>query len=319
MNAKSGQANERLLARMRFRHLQLVAEVERTGSLRAAAQTLHLTQPALSKALKELESILGFALFTRTTRGLASTAQGRIFIHGAHLLIGEMRHVRNEASAAGPEGRAASILRIGAPPFVAMDMLPRVLLHLATREPPVMVRLREERVPQLFSALLAGEVDVLVTIYTPEALAASASNAFLYEKLANQDYAVIAPPAHPLTRTRRVPWAQLATERWVLATKSALIRNVVEEHFLREGLIPPDPAIESTSPVTNVKLVAAGLGLSAVPTSSMREAERAGEVRRIRVYPPIGSSAVGLIYRASAALHPRVSLLREAFGKYATI
>lgn len=306
---------EQLLARLRFRHLQLVAEVERKGSLRAAAEALHLSQPALSKALKELEGMLGFALFARTARGLVRTAQGDVFLHGARLLIDEMRHVRDEADTAGPQGRAAAVLRIGAPPFVAMEMLPGALLHLAARKPPVVVRLREERVPRLFAALLAGEVDALVTIYTTETLAAGAGHGLRYEKLADQDYAVIAPAAHPLTRSRRVPWPQLAAERWVLAAKSALIRNVVEENFLRAGLIPPDPVVESTSPVTNVKLVAAGLGLSAVPSSTMREAERSGKVKRIRVHPPIAPTAVGLIYRASAVSHPRLALLRQALGK----
>lgn len=307
--------SEHRLTRMRFRHLQLVTEIERTGSLRAAAGALHLTQPALSKALKELEDILGFALFTRTTRGLARTAQGDVFVHGARLLIDEMRHVRDEANAAGLDGRAA-VLRIGAPPFVAMNMLPGVLLYLATREPLVLVKLREDRVPQLFSALLAGEVDALVTIYTTAALAASAGKAFRYEKLADQEYAVIAPPGHPLVRARFVPWSRLASERWILAARSALIRNVIEDNFLREGLIPPEPIVESTSPVTNVKLVAAGLGLSAVPASSMREAEHSGEVKRIRVHPPIAPTAVGLIYRNSAASHPRLALLREALRKH---
>lgn len=315
MAVERDKLNETLFARLRFRHLQLVAEVERTGSLRAAATALHLTQPALSKALKEMEGMLGFALFTRTARGLARTAQGAVFIHGAHLLLDEMRHVRDEANAAGPDARAAAVLRIGAPPFVAMSILPAVLLKLAARVPPVLVKLREDRVPQLFGALLAGEVDALVTIYTTEALAAGAGKALRYEKLADQDYAVIAAPAHPLARARRVPWSRLATERWVLAAKSALIRDVVEENFLREGLIPPKPVVESTSPVTNVKLVAAGLGLSAVPAASMREAERSGEVTRLRVHPPIAPTAVGLIYRASAASHPRVALLREAFGR----
>lgn len=316
MVTNSRQLSAQGLARLRFRHLQLVTEVERTGSLRAAAAALHLTQPALSKALKELEHILGFALFVRTTRGLARTAQGDVFISGAHFLIDEIRHVHEEANAAGPDGRAAAVLRIGAPPFVAMNMLPKALLYLATREPPVLVKLREDRVPQLFSALLAGEFDALVTIYTTEALVTGAGKALRYEKLADQEYAVIAPPTHSLARARRVPWLRLAKERWILAARSALVRNLIDENFLREGLIPPKPSVESTSPVTNVKLVAAGLGLSAVPTSSMREAERSGEVKRIQVHPPIAPTAVGLIYRDSLASHPRLALLREALRKH---
>ena len=72
-----------LLARLRFRHLQLIAEVERTGSLSRAADALSLTQPALSKALKEVEGMMGFEIFHRGTRGLQKTAQGAVVVNGA--------------------------------------------------------------------------------------------------------------------------------------------------------------------------------------------------------------------------------------------
>ncbi|MCY7318138.1 MAG: LysR family transcriptional regulator, partial [Ramlibacter sp.] len=85
---------ERLITRLRFRHLRLIAELERGGSLRAAAQALNLTQPALSKALGELEGAFGFPLFTRTARGVTPTAQGQRVLRGAGMLLSELAHLR---------------------------------------------------------------------------------------------------------------------------------------------------------------------------------------------------------------------------------
>ena len=305
---------DRVIARLRFRHLQLIAEIERTGSLRAAADTLHLTQPALSKALKELEAMLGFPLFVRTLRGLERTAQGEVLIRGARLLMEELRYVRAEADAAGPEGRAAAQLRIGAPPFIAMHVLPKVLRKLIMRDPPVLVKLREDRAPALLDAVIAGELDALVTVYAPEAASASAREALRYEKLADEEYVVIAPPQHALARLRRAAWSELAREAWVMTRSSSMTRVVLEQCFVRAGVMPPAPVIESDSPVTNVRLAAEGIGLSAVTASTMREAESAGAVKRIRPDPPIPATAYGLLYRAARAAHPRIALLREALN-----
>jgi LysR family transcriptional regulator, regulator of abg operon len=156
MTEQASRETERLVARLRFRHLRLITELQRGGSLRAAAQALNLTQPALSKALAEIEGAFGFALFTRTARGLTSTAQGAVALRGAALLLAELAHLGREV-AAGES--AAATVRIGAPPFVAQGYLPEVLARLAQRDPPVRVQLLEERVPVLMQALQQGEVE----------------------------------------------------------------------------------------------------------------------------------------------------------------
>ena len=102
-----------LLARLRFRHLQLIAEIERTGSLSASAAALNLTQPALSKALKEVEAMLGFRLFNRGARGLQKTAQGEIVMHGAILMLREVEHLHAEARSAGPDGSGGTLDPVG--------------------------------------------------------------------------------------------------------------------------------------------------------------------------------------------------------------
>ena len=308
MSAPPSQVDH-LVARLRFRHLRLITELQRDGSLRAAAQTLNLTQPAVSKALGEIESAFGFALFTRMARGVTPTAQGAIAIRGAALLLQELAHLRSEAQAGE---HAAAIIRIGAPPFVAQGYLPKVLARLAQRDPPVRVHLLEERVPVLIQALLQGEVDALVTSH-PMQMPEAGPAALRFERLFEVEFSVIAPPGHPLTRARKVDWQQLAREPWVMPAKTSMARRVIEESFMRAGAVPPLPVVESTSPVTNVQLVAAGAGLSIAPTTTSRHAQSLGQVKSLKVSPAIPPSPVELIFRGTVA-NPRVGLLREALG-----
>jgi LysR family transcriptional regulator of abg operon len=306
---------ERLLSRLRFRHLQLLAAIERTGSLRAAAGTLNLTQPALSKALRELEGMLGFALFERTRRGLKHTAQGLILIHGARLLLEELRHVNAEAQAAGPNESIGAVLRLGAPQFVAISLVPKVIKALAEQTPRIMVTLREGSVLHLFDVLLEGALDALLTIYGPGSFMGAAGKNIAYEKIADEDYAIIVHPSHPLAHAANVSWSQLASEPWILNFRPSRNRMLIEQKFLQAGIIPPVPVVESDSPVTNVRLVAEGLGLAMVPGRTMREAERAGGIRRVRVCPAISPTALGIVYRQSASMHPRIMSLRCAIAR----
>jgi DNA-binding transcriptional LysR family regulator len=298
---------ERLVTRLRFRHLRLITELRRGGSLRAAAQALNLTQPALSKALGELEGAFGFALFTRTARGVAPTARGEVAVRGAEMLLAELAHLRVEAAAGDS---VAAVVRVGAPPFVAQGYLPAVLARLARRDPPVRVQLLEERVPLLLEALAAGQLDALVTSY-PAQMPQLGGVQLQFEKLFDAEFFVIAPPGHPLTRAREVAWQRLAAEPWVMPAPTSMLRRLIEQGFLQAGLVPPVPVVESTSPVTNVQLVAAGLGLSAAPAATVRHELAIGRVKRVRVRPAIAPGPVALICRAGVA-NPRVALLREA-------
>ncbi len=303
---------DRLLARLRFRHLQLLAAIDETGSLRAAAQRLHLTQPALSKALGELEAMLGFKLFERTARGLARTARGEVAVQGAHVLIEELAHVRQEALATGPEGQAATLLRLGMPQFVAVTVLPQLVALLWRVQPPVRLLVRESNAPQLFEDLKNGVVDALITVYSRDAVVAAAGKTFHYERVADGDFAVIAPPAHPLAARRTVSWEQLAAEPWIVTIPPSVNRQLLEQAFLGAGVVPPVPVIESDSPVTNVRLVAKGHGIALVPGAVMREACAAGAVCRLRVAPELQGTSVGMVCRAAALPHPRIRALREA-------
>jgi DNA-binding transcriptional LysR family regulator len=296
----------RLAARLRFRHLQMLLALQAGGSLRAAAQSLNLTQPAVSKALGEIESAFGAILFERTARGLTPTQRGKAALRGATLLLAQLDHVQQEVGAAQPVVR----LRVGAPPFVAHGYLPPVLARVGSGLPGLQVSLVEDRVPLLLRALAAGEVDALVTSY-PAQIPEELGVRIAYEKLFEAEFVVIAPPAHPAARKRRPGWDALADAAWVLPAAGSMMRRVVEECFVRAGVSAPQPLIESTSPVTNIELVAQGIGLAVTPAYSVRAAIAQRRVARIPVAPAIPPNPVALMWR-SGPRQPAVEALREA-------
>lgn len=299
---------DHVLARLRFRHLQLLEALAARGSLRAAAQALSQTQPALSKSLREVEGMLGLRLFERTPRGLRPTLQGEVLVRGASLLIAELGHLRHEADSL--QGRAQAVLRLGAPPFVALELVPAVLGKLLQRTPPVFVRLTEERVPRLHELLRAGELDALLTTYSLEPEGAPGARRLRREKLFDAANVVIAAPNW--RAPRRPTWKALAGEPWILPDRGSFIRRLVEEIFLREGLAAPQPIVQSVSPLTNVKLVAAGVGLSAVPATAAADAQHAGRIAQVKVRPQLPAAPVALVYRPETASHPRIAELRHA-------
>src|SRR5258706_12632977 len=200
----------RLLARLRFRHLQMLAALDETGGIRRASERLNLTQPAISKSLTELEGAFGFALFERTPRGLIPTAQGTVVLRGAALLVNEARQLHAEAHAADAD--QVMSLRIGTLPFLAHSLFPRVLAKLRERG-RIRAVIEEGAAPPMVDKLRRGELDALIITHAPDLSPSDARAAALaWEGLFLEQVAVIAAPGHRLARRRKVSWAELAAE-----------------------------------------------------------------------------------------------------------
>ena len=302
-----------LISKLRFSHLRLLLAIEAGGSLRAAAQQLNLTQPALSKTLKELEGALGFPLFERTPKGLRLTDQCQVLTRGAGVLMQEVAHVIEETRAAAAE--PVAILRVGAPPFVALGYAPRVLKAMLGKSPGVVIHLHEGNSPHMLDLLLEGRLDALISTYSRQMQDPGRMHGFRYEKLYDETYDVIAGTGHPLVRNRNVRWADLLAESWILPPRDALIRDLTDAAFLRAGVAPLVPRISSSSPLTNISLAASGLGLTVVPSSTIAESAHARAVGKVRVQPSIPAASVSLMYRQSAELHARITSLRDAISR----
>ncbi|WP_265306538.1 LysR substrate-binding domain-containing protein [Verminephrobacter eiseniae] len=155
----------------------------------------------------------------------------------------------------------------------------------------------QEPAPPLVQALRAGALDALISRY-PARWPQTPGQPLRYEKRLDAGFAVIAPAGHALARARCVDWQRLAQAPWIMPAASAMLRRLIDDAFRREGL--PAPIIGSNCPSTNIHLVAAGLGLSAVPQVLMRAALAAGQMARVRAAPGIRPGPVVLICREAA-------------------
>jgi DNA-binding transcriptional LysR family regulator len=153
-----------LARRMRFSHLQMLKELGRLGSVRAAAEALHLSQPAVSKSLGEVERAFGFELFVRGARGLKPSQKGEVVLRGASVLLSELAHVLVDARQAGPRIRAT--IRLGALPFTAQTLAPALLSRLMTDSDEWQVEIAESGVQELFEAVLKGDLDAAISGYS---------------------------------------------------------------------------------------------------------------------------------------------------------
>lgn len=308
MDVPTGELNP-LISRLRFRHFQLLETLSREGSLRSAAREMHVTQPALSRMLEEIESVLGTQLFVRSSRGLQATAHGVAATRSARYILEELWRVPQEIKLGT---RTAALIRIGAPHPVAHGLLPPVIGRLAAQRPRIQVQLIERAVPELFLALQDGEVDALVTTYSPQHLE-TVQVPLEQERLYESQYELVAHKDHQLAHSRRpVPLAQLVTEDWVLPRPGTMLRKEINWTFQRAGLMPPVPVVEATNPVTSIALVAAGIGLGFAPVETLNTVA-ASFVARIRTSPSPSSAPVALIFRANRA-NAKIEALRSALG-----
>lgn len=303
----SEAAARRRLLRLRFRDLQLLVELGREGSLRSAASTFAVTQPALSRTLAEIEAAFGLPLFVRSARGVEPTPEGRLVLRSAGALIEDLAHLRDEA-ALGLRARAS--IRLGAAPFIAQHLMPPLVAQLARLDPPVRVQLAEMGSPALIEALVQGQLDAVVGTSLRMMETSERAAGLRCEPVFVGELAVIVAAGDPLARRRKVPWRELAAQPWVFPFRGTRLYRVLEECFVHSGLAMPLPLVEVSSPVTAIRMAAEGVGCALVPALALHAIRGEGEVRKLRVDPPIRGEEIALISRNSAAT-TRLDLIRQ--------
>lgn len=225
--------------RLRLRHLQCFLAVARLGRLRAAADALAVTQPAITKTLNELEDILQVRLFERSRRGVTLTPSAHVFLRHASAAVEALgqavESVRHEP------GRAP--LRIGTLPTVTAGLLAPAIVRFHAAHPDITIRAVTGSNTELIELLRAREVDVAVTRLSDPREMPGLSFEFLYAEA----LVIVVRPGHPLLRKRLVTTAMFGDYRLVLPPTGTLIRHSAESFLAASGAGHPDVAVESLS------------------------------------------------------------------------
>ncbi|WP_168991479.1 LysR substrate-binding domain-containing protein [Paraburkholderia sp. UYCP14C] len=234
-----------VLRKLRIRDLETLDWLGRYRSFARTAEQASITQPALSKWLRELEDTLGLPLFERTSRRVATTAYGDAMLECVARILTDLRTVQPAFDALK---RGTSLpLKVGMLPYISMRLLPGVIEHLARVAPTQQINYTENTLDYLLPLLQRRELDMLVCRLEPAALTAG----FTVTELYSQEIVIVAPKDHPLHRRSRLTWRDAATYPWIMPSIGSPMRTALEVEFATAGVATPRVLMESTSHLTN--------------------------------------------------------------------
>jgi len=267
----SDEVLRRLSARLKMRHLILLLNIQQYGSLTKVAEQMASSQPAITNALAELESMFGGVLFERSTRGMAPTALGRLVLERAQAMIHDLGNlVRDMETAAS--GYSAH-LHIGVIPFIPGRLLSAAIRRtLPEQDKGLTVTIHEGTSDQLLPQLRDHSLDMVIG----RASSAVGLEQVELEVLYRQQPRLIANRrlAAQLGRVR-LDWARLVELDWILGAPNTPMREQVADIFLAAGISPPAPIVESySSKLIGEMIVASERALSIVPADIAEELVR---------------------------------------------
>lgn len=228
-------------ANLKPRHLQLLVALDDLRHLGQVAASLHVTQPAVSLALGELERGLGFKLFDRTSRGVQPNAYGVCLIRHARDMLRTLAQARDELRAL--HTGAAGKTTLGALPATTPVLVPKALALLKQQSPLTTVVIFEGAIETLLPELRRGHLDLIVGRLPPRHQADDLAELSLFEQAST----LVVGRQHPLAQRATLSWSDLADQPWVLPPLGSLPREPLEAAFQEHGLVMPNNCIETLS------------------------------------------------------------------------
>lgn len=272
---------------MTLRHMRIFQKIYEKQSVTRAAEELHMTQPAVTRALQELERYYGLRLFERLGRRLTVTEAGRrMYDYALHLT-----ETFDTMEKSLRDWERQGVLRVGASVCLGCSMLPELAGAFRRLHPGVEMRVQVANGELLCRDLLENRLDL--------ALLEGEENGtgLTLTPIGSSEMALIVPARHPLAEAARVTLAEAAAYPLLLRETGSATRRFLDQLLLSRGLTV-QPAWESASTQAILAAVREGLGITLLPWALAREAVRRGEAARCIL------TDVELVRRRYAAWHP---------------
>ena len=267
-----------LLRHLKFRELSYLVTLERIRSIHRAAELHGISQPALSKTLRELENVLGFKLFERSRRGVAPTKLGEIVIAQAMQMISNLDALECAARRRAPWPRRCLLRRRHAKSGTAPDSGAYTIAR--KKFPNLVVDLVEGSTDELLFGLRRGEYSLVVGRSSPQDSLSVTKQTPLYPELG----VIVGRAGHPAIGRRRRKLETLLHFPWVLP-RHGPTRSAIELAFMRAGCSPPSPSFVNYSTQLICEVLVRSDTLGVMPLGAVKAAAR---VRGDRRHPHLG-------------------------------
>jgi DNA-binding transcriptional LysR family regulator len=293
------------LSSLRLRDMELLVAIHAHRSVTAAASELGFTQPAASRALRDIEQLLRVHVFERDrARGMSLTAAGELVLARARALLADCRSLAMEIEAwrAGTGGR----LRLGIIPFVSGPLIERLLADLVADR--VAVAVTEASTTRLVDELALEKLDAVVCRCSTAPLPAGLAQ----DVLLRQEGCLVVHAQNPLVKMPAIRLAQLDDYAWLLPPRDTPTRAAINDVFAKAKLPPPVATVEASSiKIIHLAVRADPRMLSVVPSDAGHDIQRLGGVRRLPFPVPLHMPPIGLVYAARHRDTPLVRRLRS--------
>ncbi len=278
----------RLLAKARFRHVQVLLQLAELGSVRRAAEAIGMTQPGVTQLLAELERLLETPLFQRHARGVHLTPAGSDLLPMARQMMLSLS--TSAEAAAARNGQGEGVVRVVATTAGMNGLLLQAIAGFSTAHPGVQVHLQQAEIDDSLMSLSRGAVD-LVACRSP----AVVPEGWAFHALSEDEFIVACGPAHPLLRKRRVGLKDLARATWLPAPAASMARRRFDALAAQFDQPPAVCQVITRVPAATWTLLQERELLTVVPLSVMRHMLDAGLVGALRLEAPMPMAPLGML------------------------
>lgn len=282
---------------MTLRHMKILVAVFQQGSVTKAAQALHLAQPSVSLAIRELEEYYGVALFDRIGRRLTPTAGGNAFYGYAVHIVSLMDELEKQMR----NWDALGAIRLGATITIGTHLLPELVRQYQEQFPELRVEVKICRASQVEQLVLDNAIDIGLIETQPEHPDLQAA-AFLEDELC-----AIVPPGSALAQKASVTLPELAEQPFLMRELGSSGRKILDAAFALHHL-SVSPVWESVSTQAIIQAVAEGLGVAVLPKLLVERDVQDGTVIMLPFDAPL--------HRTLYIVHHRQKLLSSNMQRF---
>lgn len=293
---------------IKFHQIRAFVEVARQGSIRGASRAMNLSQPALTKSIKELEEGMAAQLFVRRSKGVALTECGESFYQHANLILEELRAAQDDIRQR--QGLLGGQINIGMGASIARTLMPAVITRFHEQHPLVKVRIMEGQLVSMINELRQGELDFTINTYYQGPF----DHEFIFEKLFEKPFAVFCREGHPAVGVKSIN--ELLHYNWTMPTPRGSYYKQLEDVFKYRSQIPRiDVVCETFS--SCISLVAQSDFLSILPQELGCDPLLAHRLVMLPIEETLPKAAYYLIQRRDSRQTPLTSSLITQFRRHA--
>ena len=289
-----------------IRQLRAFVAVAKSRSFAEACTVLHLSQPALSIAIRNLEEAVGGSLLARSTRSVALTPEGEEFYPVVQRLLSDWDRSLEDVHNLFALRRG--VLDIAAMPTFASSLLPRILAEYHRQYGGVKVTVHDVIAESVVDMVRDGRAELGVTFDPGEV------QDLVFRALFKDRFVAVMPPGHPLLARERVNWVELSAYPFIAMQRPSSIRLMIDSRLEQKG-IALTPAFEAHQLASIGRMVASDLGVSVVPALSGDQMREMGAECRALVGPVI-TRKVGVLTRRRYPLSVAATAMTEIIADW---